>query len=68
MAEIVNFNRFKKAKIRESEERQAAENRTRFGRSKIERENDRREAERRAKILADKELTGSADPGDNDQK
>ena len=71
MAEIVNLNRFKKAKLRESEDRQAAENRVRFGRSKTEKANDRREAERRAQLLADKELTGKESPGsdqDDDQK
>lgn len=36
MAEIVNLNQFRKAKARESEQRQAAENRVRFGRSKVE--------------------------------
>lgn len=67
MAEIVNFNRFKKAKIRETEKRQAAENRTRFGRSKIEKEIDRREAERHAELLAGKKLDSPPSDGD-DQK
>lgn len=56
MAEIVNLNRFRKAKERDSEARQAAENRVRFGRSKVEKENDRRAAERRDQILSGKEL------------
>lgn len=57
MAEIVNLNRFKKAKARDSDSREAAENRVRFGRSKVEKANDRREEERRAQLLAGKELT-----------
>ncbi|WP_374384981.1 DUF4169 family protein [Dongia sp.] len=56
MAEIVNLNRFRKAKERDSEAKQAAENRVRFGRSKVEKANDRREAERRANLHAGKEL------------
>jgi hypothetical protein len=75
LAEIVNLNRVKKAKKRESEQRQAAENRVRFGRSKTEKENDRREAERRRLLLAGKELSpnspkddGENGDGDGDQK
>lgn len=67
MAEIVNLNRFKKAKLRESEERQAAGNRVRFGRSKGEKENDRRAAERREKLLSGKAL-GPTEPEDENQK
>ncbi|WP_374655008.1 DUF4169 family protein [Dongia sp.] len=67
MAEIVNLNQFRKAKSRESGDRQAAENRVRFGRSKQERENDRRAAERREKLLAGKELD-SAKAEEDDQK
>lgn len=57
MAEIINLNRFKKAKARDSDTREATENRVRFGRSKTEKANDRRGEERRAQLLADKELT-----------
>lgn len=57
MADIVNLNRFKKAKARESDTRLAAENRVRFGRSKTEKANDRWEKERRAQLLAGKELS-----------
>ncbi|MDY0870805.1 DUF4169 family protein [Dongia rigui] len=56
MAEIVNLNQFRKAKARESDQRQAAENRVRFGRNKVEKENDRRAAERRDALLSGKEL------------
>ena len=57
LAEIVNLNRFKKAKARDSDEKRAAENRVRFGRSKTGKANDRREQERRQQLLDGKELT-----------
>lgn len=56
MAEIVNLNQFRKAKARESDQQQAAENRIRFGRNKGEKENDRRATERRETLLSGKEL------------
>ena len=65
MAEIINLNRAKKAKARDSEARLAAENRVRFGRTKVEKANDRRDQERRQKFLAGKELTP---PADSDNK
>ena len=37
MDQVVNLNRFRKAKRRREAERQAAENRATFGRSKAER-------------------------------
>ncbi len=64
MAEIVNLNRAKKAKARESEQRQAAENRIRFGRSKAEKANDRRELARREQLLAGKKLDDPPNSGD----
>jgi hypothetical protein len=70
MAEIVNLNQFRKAKERESDQRQAAENRIRFGRNKAEKENDRRATERREALLSGKELEKAAPekPEDDDQK
>jgi hypothetical protein len=70
MAEIVNLNQFRKAKERESDQRQAAENRIRFGRNKIEKENDRRATERRETLLSGKELEKAAPetPEDGGQK
>lgn len=65
MAEIINLNRAKKAKARDSEQRLAAENRVRFGRTKVEKANDRREAARREQLLSAKEL---ARPTDADGK
>ncbi|HWT97331.1 MAG TPA: DUF4169 family protein [Terriglobales bacterium] len=46
MAEIVNLNRFRKAKKRLADEQQADANRVKFGRSKTEKLNDRREVEK----------------------
>lgn len=57
MAEIVNLNRFKKAKARDSKDQAATENRVRFGRTKAEKANDRRAETRREQLLAGKELT-----------
>ncbi|MBI2254502.1 MAG: DUF4169 family protein [Proteobacteria bacterium] len=70
MAEIVNLNQFRKAKARESDRHQAAENRVRFGRNKVEKENDRRAAERRDALLSGKELEKSGEdaPDEGDQK
>ncbi|MBK8160768.1 MAG: DUF4169 family protein [Rhodospirillaceae bacterium] len=66
MAEIINLNRAKKAKARDSEERLAAENRVRFGRTKVEKANDRREMARREQLLAGKELTAPRDSGEKE--
>ena len=68
MAEIVNLNQFRKAKARESDQRQAAENRVRFGRNKVEKENDRRATERRETLLAGKELEKSDAPPAEDPR
>jgi hypothetical protein len=51
MAEIVNLNRFRKAKTRADEKRQAAENRVAFGRTKAEKVADKAERERAARAL-----------------
>jgi hypothetical protein len=56
MAEIVNLNRFRKARDRADAEVRAAKNRRRFGRSKAERGKDRAEAEKAAKDLDGKRL------------
>jgi len=66
LAEIVNLNRFKKAKARDSDATRAAENRVRFGRSKVEKANDRREHERRAQLLSGKERVPPPDPQDKE--
>ena len=56
MAEPVNLNRFRKAKRRTAQQKQAAENRVTFGRTKAEREAERLKAEKTARDLAGKKL------------
>ena len=51
MTEIVNLNRFRKAKARADEKRQAAENRVAFGRTKAEKAADKAERTRAARTL-----------------
>lgn len=51
MTEIVNLNRFRKAKARADEKRQAAENRVAFGRTKAEKAADKAERTRTARTL-----------------
>ena len=45
MADVVNLNRFRKRKARETAERLAEENRVRFGRTKAQKQRDAAEAE-----------------------
>lgn len=56
MAEIVNLNRFRKARQKAEESQDAAENRVRFGRNKAEKARDRQEAEKSRQDHAGKEL------------
>jgi hypothetical protein len=56
MTEVVNLNRFRKAKKREQEQRRAAENRVAFGRSKADRRLKDTEEERRRRELEGKRL------------
>lgn len=49
MAEIVNLNKARKARVRAEDVARAAENRVRHGRTKGERARDRMEAERAAR-------------------
>lgn len=51
MAEIVNLNRFRKAKQRSEAQQRATENRVRFGRSKAEKASDRDDSRRREQAL-----------------
>ena len=53
MAEIINLNKHRKAKARES---QSAANRVKYGRTKAEKENDRRAEERSERLHQDREL------------
>ncbi|WP_374367582.1 DUF4169 family protein [Dongia sp.] len=56
MAEIVNLNRFRKARQRQDEQKKAAENRVQFGRNKAEKASDRQARERFERDHAGKEL------------
>jgi hypothetical protein len=56
MAEIVNLNRYRKAKAKAEAKETAADNRVRFGRSKAEKEEAQRLAEKTAKDLDGKQL------------
>ncbi|HVJ36103.1 MAG TPA: DUF4169 family protein [Terriglobia bacterium] len=54
MAEIVNLNRFRKARKRAAEKLQAEANRTKFGRTKTEKMNDRLAVEKQERDLEGK--------------
>jgi len=56
MADIVNLNKFRKARERQDALRQAEENRIRFGLKKSTRDKTREEAEKALKDLDGKEL------------
>lgn len=64
-AEIVNLNKFRKAKERAAQERQAEVNRAKYGRTKSEREQDENDESRRNKLLEGAKLA-SAQPPSND--
>lgn len=51
MAEIINLNRARKAKLKDEAEKQAAENRVKFGRTKAEKRRDQAESDRAAREL-----------------
>ena len=61
MGDLVNLNKFRKAKQRQVEEDQAAINREKFGRTKAETILARRLRERAEKTLKDKKLEGDGD-------
>ncbi len=56
MAEIVNLNRFRKARERDAKAQRATENRTRFGRRKDERAKTEAEGKKAEQALDDKKL------------
>lgn len=58
-AEIVNLNKFRKAKERAEQEKQAEQNRAKFGRSKADRLREADEQERRDKLLDGIKLTAA---------
>lgn len=51
MAEVVNLNRFRKAKTRDDDKRRAAANRAAFGRTKAEKTAEKAESDRAARAL-----------------
>ncbi|HEY8376611.1 MAG TPA: DUF4169 family protein [Nannocystis sp.] len=62
MGDVINLNRYRKAKARAEKERQAASNRIRHGRTRSEKATARREQERTAAELDGKRLDGSGEP------
>lgn len=57
-AELVNLRRARKARLREEDERRAAENRARFGRPRAERDAQSAEADRAARALDGSRIEG----------
>ena len=67
MGDLVNLNKFRKAKQHRTDEDQAAINREKFGRTKAETKLDRRPREQDEKALAAKKLEAeSHKPKDRD--
>jgi Domain of unknown function (DUF4169) len=60
-ADIVNLNRFRKAKARDDKAKQAAENRVVFGRTKAEKAKVAAEEKLVVKRLDGKQITGEPD-------
>ena len=51
MNDIINFNKARKAKVREGDKVQAAANRVKFGRSKTKKIQDKTEADKAHRLL-----------------
>ena len=62
-AEIVNLNKFRKEKDRDTKERQAQVNRVKFGQSKADKRRREYEAQRQDKDLSGKQLDDDAPEG-----
>lgn len=56
MGDVVNLNRFRKAKEKAAREAQAVANRTRYGRTKDQRAREKDDAARTAKELEGKKI------------
>jgi hypothetical protein len=56
MADLINLNRFRKARRRTEETKESGENRVRFGRSKEQQRRDQQERDRKAKELDGKKI------------
>lgn len=65
MGDVVNLNRFRKARNRDEQNRQAARNRARYGQSKIEKVSATRETERQRRELDGKRLDDSGSGSDD---
>ncbi|MBK1836302.1 DUF4169 family protein [Azospirillum sp. YIM B02556] len=66
MGDVVNLNRFRKARDKAERSKDADANRARFGRTKAEKERDRKGAERQARGLDGHRLDGQAPDPDGD--
>ena len=64
MGDVVNLNRFRKARRRDDQTRQAAANRTRHGQTKVEKLAATREAERQRRQLDGLRLDDSPEDPD----
>jgi len=62
MAEIINLNRARKAKLRAEQDATAAANRRAFGRTKAERQAEDAERKRRADSLEGKRIDREEEP------
>lgn len=56
MAELINLNRFRKARTRAEEAKKAEENRSRFGRTKEQKRREETEQAQKSKDLDGKKL------------
>ncbi|NNC36820.1 MAG: DUF4169 family protein [Hyphomonadaceae bacterium] len=56
MAEPINFNKARKAKLRSDKEKRATENRIKFGRTKAEKQLDKAKTDKLNKHIDDHEL------------
>jgi len=56
MADLINLNRFRKARTRAEEVKKAEENRSRFGRTKEQKRRDETEQAQKSKDLDGKKL------------
>lgn len=63
MGDLVNLNKFRKAKQRRNQDATATINREKFGRSKAERGRDQQQSERR-----DRDLDGAKLPDEDNDK
>ena len=57
MGEVINLNRFRKARAKACSEKQAEENRASFGRTKVEKRQEIHERDRTDQDLDGKKLT-----------